>query len=198
MRSSRKGSSFERDVCHQLSLWITNGINDDVLWRTSGSGARATSRGKKGLNTANSAGDIAYLSPEGKPLLDLVTFELKKGYNSVTIEQIFNGEIKIDPKKKQENLLSFFRQAIQSATEAGSPHWMVIHKPDHRDTMLYMDESLFDIVVTANKQSGLSVFRSMLLAVPCGENTTMALVGAMRYNDLLKIPYESVINCAND
>jgi len=46
MNSSRKGSTWERIVCRRLSLWISDGDDEDVFWRTHGSGGRATRRGK--------------------------------------------------------------------------------------------------------------------------------------------------------
>src|SRR3954464_11883516 len=76
-----KGASFERDLCKRLSLWWTDGERDDVFWRTSQSGGRATSRTKKGKKTKNSYGDICAVDPIGQPLLDLITFEVKRGYN---------------------------------------------------------------------------------------------------------------------
>ena len=77
-----KGSQFERDICRELSIWWTQGERDDIFWRTSGSGARATTRAKKGDATANSAGDIGYLDEIGKPFLDYFMVELKRGYTN--------------------------------------------------------------------------------------------------------------------
>lgn len=37
-----KGSKFERDIARRLSRWISNGKREDLLWRTSQSGGRAT------------------------------------------------------------------------------------------------------------------------------------------------------------
>lgn len=42
--SKRKGSKFERDLCTKLSLWISNGKHNDLLWRSAMSGGRATRR----------------------------------------------------------------------------------------------------------------------------------------------------------
>jgi len=39
-----KGGEFERDISRFLSRWWTYGERDDVFWRTSASGARATTR----------------------------------------------------------------------------------------------------------------------------------------------------------
>jgi len=75
-----KGSNFEREVSKELSLWTTNGVRDDIYWRSSQSGGRATIRARQGKKTANSAGDICFIDPIGKPLLDIFVLELKNGY----------------------------------------------------------------------------------------------------------------------
>ena len=43
-----KGSSFERLICKELSLWITGGEHQDVFWRSAMSGGRSTVAMKKG------------------------------------------------------------------------------------------------------------------------------------------------------
>jgi hypothetical protein len=78
---SSKGGAFERFMAKDISLWWSNGERDDIFWRTSGSGARATTRRKSFLPTANSYGDLGTDDPIGKPLTDLILFEFKKGYS---------------------------------------------------------------------------------------------------------------------
>jgi len=75
-----KGSSFERAICKELSLWWTHGSRDDVFWRTAGSGARATVRKRQGCDTANSTGDMCALDSSGEPFIQQVLVEMKKGY----------------------------------------------------------------------------------------------------------------------
>lgn len=74
---ARKGSAFERSICTQLSEWVTDGKDDAVFWRTSGSGARATVRRRKGKETVNNEGDIRAESPDGAWLTDTFCFELQ-------------------------------------------------------------------------------------------------------------------------
>jgi len=45
------GNNYERDVAKKLSLWLSEGKNDDVCWRDLGSGNRATLRSKQGKDT---------------------------------------------------------------------------------------------------------------------------------------------------
>lgn len=61
--SSAKGGRFEREISRALSLWMSSGVDGDLLWRSSASGARATRRGDQSLSHA--AGDIAAAKPGG-------------------------------------------------------------------------------------------------------------------------------------
>lgn len=72
-----KGSSFERLVCVQLSLWITKGAQEDVYWRAAMSGGRATVAHKKGKRLAAQAGDISCIHSIGEPLTDKFMLECK-------------------------------------------------------------------------------------------------------------------------
>ena len=83
VNGSAKGSAFERSVCKTLSLWFSKGKRDDLFWRTSGSGARATVRGKKGKSTISGHGDIEATCSEGKLLTEWTCWELKCGYDDV-------------------------------------------------------------------------------------------------------------------
>lgn len=60
-----KGSAYERRVCKDLSLWLSNGKRDDLLWRSAMSGGRATIGGGKGLKRAAQAGDISGVDDAG-------------------------------------------------------------------------------------------------------------------------------------
>lgn len=46
-----KGGSFEREMSRELSLWISNGKDNNLLWRSATSGGAATIRRKKGITT---------------------------------------------------------------------------------------------------------------------------------------------------
>lgn len=76
-----KGNAFERDVCRKLSLWISDGKRDDLLWRTAASGGRATfiSRTSGGARLAVAqAGDVTAIDLAGFPLASQVMIELEK------------------------------------------------------------------------------------------------------------------------
>lgn len=110
-----KGSGYERNICKKLSLWWSNEKKDDIFWRTSQSGGRATQRMKSGCTTENSSGDACYLDAVGKPLVDLVCIEMKKGYTS-------KGRLTADKKKKIKTILKVFshnpKQRLEQASKS--------------------------------------------------------------------------------
>lgn len=106
---SHKGSSFEREICKRLSLAWTDGERDDVFWRTSGSGARATCRFGRGKATANQYGDICATDPVGVPLTDCFVFELKCGYGRWDLLDLLDG---------RGPLPKFLEQATETARMA--------------------------------------------------------------------------------
>jgi hypothetical protein len=83
--SKAKGSGFERLICRKLSLWVSHGKNEDLFWRSSLSGGRATVAQRKGRNVRQ-AGDICAVSPEGHVLTDRWFIECK-AYRNLGVGQ---------------------------------------------------------------------------------------------------------------
>jgi hypothetical protein len=131
MRSA-KGSRFERALCKRLSLWWTSGERDDVFWRSSQSGGRATTRRKAGKSTFGSYGDIAAVDPIGRPLLDKITLELKRGYSKTSFSEVFDRT----NKTLQGTFESFLEQAITQAQEAKT-EWMLITQRDQHHALCF-------------------------------------------------------------
>ena len=67
-----KGSSFERDMSKELSLWWTNGESKNVFWRTHGSGAMGT----RGGNVAE-CGDMMAITEVGMPFTKKYHIEIR-------------------------------------------------------------------------------------------------------------------------
>lgn len=78
MNNKAKGSQFERDMAKKLSLWLSDGERDDLLWRSHSSGGRATQRQNAGLDTEGQHGDLTSTSDLGKKLIDRYSIELKR------------------------------------------------------------------------------------------------------------------------
>ncbi len=110
-----------------------------MFWRTAGSGARATVRGRQGRTTAGQHGDIAATDPIGDPLTKLITIELKRGYSSYSVHDL------IDRKQKSavQELENHFGQAVESARHAGSFAWMIVARRDKREALVWMPRHLF-------------------------------------------------------
>jgi len=129
-----KGPQFERDMCKQLSLWWSDGARSDVFWRTSGSGARATVRAKKGKETFGQCGDVAAIHPDGVSFLEVFAIELKRGYNTSTPMDL------IDINRK--GLLLWEVWLWKVISEMNTHHrqgWMIIHKRDSRQPVVWID-----------------------------------------------------------
>jgi hypothetical protein len=136
----KKGGPFEREVCRLLSEWWTEGRSDDCFWRSSGSGARATVRGKKGKKTTGHSGDITCASAEGQPLTDLIHFELKRGYSRHTVADLLD----CSAGAKKPLYAEWMDKADASTVRTDTPYWMLIVRRDRRDTLCFFPEALLE------------------------------------------------------
>ena len=133
-----KGSAFERKICNQLSLWWSNGTNDNIFWRTAGSGARATVRAKKRGGFQKHGGDICAIDPIGEPLLKQFAIELKVGYNRVTIFDCMDAPASYKPQMFQQ----WVEQAKESQTQTNSKYWMLITQRTRRRAMVWLPSQM--------------------------------------------------------
>lgn len=138
MGRAAKGSKFERWVAMQLSNWWTCGQSDSVFWRTSGSGARASTRSKANQRTAFQYGDLCATDPIGQPFIDLITVEIKRGYNRHTIADLLDKPLKARVQTYQD----WFAKAQRDHERAGSFSWLLIVKRDLRETIVFMPKVL--------------------------------------------------------
>jgi hypothetical protein len=147
-----KGQNFEREMAKKLSLWWSDGEDDSHFWRSSMSGGRATVRAKSGKSTSNSCGDLMAMTALGQTLLDITAFELKKGYNSYSIQDLF------DKPNMANGFGAFIEQAYRDSSLAGCRDWTVVHKRDRREPIFVtsMDIPSFRIWVPS-LQSAISV-----------------------------------------
>lgn len=137
-RGQGKGSSFERTICKQLSLWWTDGERDDIFWRTSGSGARATTRSKSGQGTKNQYGDVQATDPIGQPLIDLCTIEIKKGYRHHSFYDLLDKQ----ERETEQPYRLFMQQAEDQQREAETFSWMLITARDRKKPVIAMPVEL--------------------------------------------------------
>lgn len=135
-----KGGQYERDLCKKLSIWWSNGEHEDLFWRTSGSGSRATVRGRKGKNTRNHCGDICNTDLIGQPLISVCCFESKRGYSRSTISDLLD----CPTNSKQQLYEEWFEKAERSRQNSGSFSWVLIHKRDYREPIIFLQGNLWD------------------------------------------------------
>ncbi len=105
-----KGSGFERVVCHELSLWISNGKHDDLFWRSSNSGGRSTVIFKKGGENRTQQGDITAIHSDGNPLTDKCLISCKF-YKNLQIEGAVIGN--------KGGLTAFWAECVEEAARYG-------------------------------------------------------------------------------
>lgn len=72
-----KGAQFEREVCAQLSRWLTKGKSESCMWRSAMSGGRATVRHRAGKSADGHGGDLTATDPRAHALLEAFTVECK-------------------------------------------------------------------------------------------------------------------------
>lgn len=137
-----KGGSYEREICKELSRWWTQTTHfqELIFWRTSNSGGGATVRHRAGIKNKAHAGDIAAIEETGRPLTELITFEIKRGYNKTA-----NVHTLLDLNKRTKNQMYelWILQAMQAAKRAGTPHWMILHRRDGREPFCFFPSLLF-------------------------------------------------------
>lgn len=138
-----KGSSFERHIAKDLSLWWTNNKRDDVFWRTAGSGARATTRNKNKVCTINSAGDLCYLDPIGKPFLDYFLVEIKRGYKDFSVMDL------IDRKKKNCLIEKWIKKAEKEKEQEERVSILLIVKRDYKKTIVICRD--INLIITSSE-----------------------------------------------
>jgi hypothetical protein len=125
-----KGSEFERRVCRALSLWISRGRDQDLFWRSTTSGARATS--VKDRKLAHVAGDISAYKEKGFVLTKDYFIECKS-YTNLQYAQFCAQEQSVLGKfwaVAQRQAISFNRAPLLIAKQNRCPV-MILMQPNH-------------------------------------------------------------------
>lgn len=118
-KSKQKGSRFERQVCVDLSLWVSGGVHRDLFWRAAMSGGRATVARKANVTLARHAGDISTTSKEGHPFTARWFVECKS-YMKLDVESfLFKGKGK---------LREFWTRAVDEAEHYRKAPMLIAHQ----------------------------------------------------------------------
>lgn len=153
---SKKGPGFERSFCKELSLWWTEDKRDDIFWRTASSGARATTRFKKGLRTADSYGDVKAEHPIGKPLTNQSVFSLKRGYTGKKQKMKLKWANLLDildtPDhiKTKPAIVQWWEEIESTREKAYREYSFLVFKRDRKKILISMAPSTFNILERLN------------------------------------------------
>lgn len=125
-----KGGAFEREIAKKLSLWLSSGVNEDVLWRSAGSGSRSTVGQRTGKVLGNHAGDLVCNDPCGQSFIKQFYLELKF-YKDLQYEGLLSGK---------GHLVKFWLEAQkQAAIYQKRP--MLIAKQNMQPTVVCLDRT---------------------------------------------------------
>tara|TARA_B100001964_G_scaffold214509_1_gene252161 strand:+ start:1318 stop:1842 length:525 start_codon:yes stop_codon:yes gene_type:complete len=127
-----KGAEFERWVCKQLSLAISNNKRDDIFWRSAMSGGRATVKFKKGEKNTTQVGDISAIDPIGSKFLERYVIECKR-YKTVHLESLFYG------KPVKGSVLEFWDQVSRDATAFAKDPILIV-KENGKDPLVFLED----------------------------------------------------------
>lgn len=134
--SAKKGASFERRVCKELSLWISSGKRDDIFWRSAMSGGRATIGLRKGITRASQAGDMVAISRLGEGFL-----------NVFVVEHKHRRDLQLDRflTEHKGNLMSYWRKHMKEC-KAFKKHPFLVAKQNRTKTLLLLTKTGMEIL----------------------------------------------------
>lgn len=178
-----KGNPFEREIAKRLSLWWSvDNNNDNIFWRTTQSGGRATTRAKAGKEASLHCGDICALDPIGDPLLKVINFELKRGYNKAVLHDLLDMSFakqethakNAGTKKEAANYITWVTKAERDRKRSGALYWAIIHKRDYREELLVMQGGLWDSLPSRSQYQFL--FRGPMSTIHLEDGTSIIIV----------------------
>lgn len=123
----QKGAAFEREVCKTLSLWLSGGLRDDLLWRSAMSGGRATLAATKSGRRAQS-GDISAIDEASAALINQFSIECKFYKDIALTSFLLRGE---------GALAGFWKQAVGDASRACKDPMLIV-KQNRMEALLLM------------------------------------------------------------
>ena len=127
----QKGAVFEREICKDLSLWISKGQYEDVFWRSSISGGRATILQKKGRRADAQMGDITAIRPIGRRLLNHFVVEAKF-YRDLMMWGLLKGDTKTG--------ICAFWNKLKTDLFLDGRHPMLIARQNQQSPYVLLDE----------------------------------------------------------
>jgi len=194
VNSKNKGNAFERQIATELSLWWTEGIRDDIFYRSASSGARSTSRMAAGKTTANSGGDISFLDSLGEPLISWCSIEIKRGYSTCNAQTVLERL----PGSKASILEDWIKQAVRSQQDSGAHSWLIIAKKNRAKTVVFLP--LLDYMLATGfvrpTQFPYMILANILCPEPDGDDETERHIVCMPLADFFaSVKPKDIIGC---
>jgi len=126
----QKGGEYERTICKELSLWVSNNKRDDIFWRSAMSGGRATFQRKKGINNKTQLGDITAIDSLGQNLTNLFIIECKY-YQDLKLENLVY-------KTSVSGIISMWNTLINSC-KINKKYPMLIAKQNFKPDLIFVN-----------------------------------------------------------
>lgn len=188
--SSTGGPEFEREMCKLLSSWWTNGLRDDIFWRSQSSGGRATTRRKRGRSTKGHEGDVCASDPLGQPLIKLFAIELKKGYARYTALDLLDQL----PTSKVQTFEKWIKQAKDAMEASSARWWLIINRRPKREACVYMPLNAWDVLdrLSGGNQKVLPLL-SMNYGYGSGSGVERLRMVGMRLKNFLHVIKPAVV-----
>lgn len=155
-RSIAKGSSFERKVGKQLSLWLTYQEKGSIFSRNVGSGGAWTRADARGAEL-NMPGDLAAAHPLAFDFLRHFSVEVKHNARLVLSEYLLS--------KTGKDFISQAISKVITQSERMGLYWMFIGKQDRRPAFLMMNSEAGEAAVAAGIDTAHQLFDGSITMV---------------------------------
>jgi len=133
-----KGSSFEREISKQLSLYLTDGVDSLCCWRSASSGAVSTigfkSNKKSTLGLQTQSGDIIQTIPQGHYVL------LDAFFQTYMVEVKFLKSLDLSPNYSAQ-FQKIMNQLLREKEQSGK-HIFFVLKRNGREVLILTDNPL--------------------------------------------------------
>lgn len=172
-----KGAQFERDVCKDLSKWISGGKRDDLLWRSAMSGGRATIGLKEGISRSAQSGDISAIAAEALDFIEQYSIECKF-VKDLNIQGLVYST--------QSGIIRHWGQTCCDANSSDKLP-LLIAKQNHKPPLVGLSMASYRERGTGRSRIPYDLLKIRLLVCPHEDLNLMFL------NDLLKLSPECLI-----
>lgn len=138
-----KGNAYERELCRKISLWISEGQFDDLIWRSASSGAVHTIRSKKSATKGDyrsQVGDLCSIHEMSAAFMNKFGVEAKR-YGNLEYDKLICGL-----KSKAGTFWDTHVELCKKAEKIP----LLIMKQDYRPDLVFMPTNIADKLQSGN------------------------------------------------